>query len=541
MVWRLGRTPGRDGARGCLEEYPDASKGRASAGAGVFRPAEPEPDALNLSELRNVRGWRRYLAAFAVVVASTGVAEMLYRTLETTRLSMIFLAGILVTAVWLGSGPAYLAAGLAFVVYNFYLCEPRFTLVFAGPEDVIVLTVFLIVAMLTGGLAGRVRDEAKRAQARARATAALLEASRDFAAATEETEVRERLARRLAEAAKGDAVIWDGEQAVLSGEQVASPLPLLNDAMILASRARSTVPVTLETETWRTRPLRSAEVLLGVAAWRPQAGDAPEAEEMQLVSVLVDQGATAIMRARRAAAQAEVQASARTEKLRNALLSSISHDLRTPLAAILASASSLKEFGDRFPPEVRADLTDTIQEEAERLNLFVANLLNMTRLEGGGLQPKATPFNVVEVVDQLIARMAHRRGERVLTRDAASGDLTAMGDPVLLEQALGNVIENALRFSPDGSTVRVGLAAGDCVRIEVTDEGPGVPEAELERIFEKFFRSAGSRDTTPGTGLGLSIARGLVEATGGHVRARLRTDRSGLMVALDLPRAEAVA
>jgi K+-sensing histidine kinase KdpD len=262
---------------------------------------------------------------------------------------------------------------------------------------------------------------------------------------------------------------------------------------------------------------------------------------MQLVGVLVDQGASAIARARLATVQAEVQASVRTEQLRNALLSSISHDLRTPLAAILASASSLKEFGDRFSPEVRADLTDTIQEEAERLNLFVANLLNMTRLEGGGLAPKATPFNVVEVVDQLMTRMERRRGGRVLARDPAEGDFTAMGDPVLLEQALGNVIENALRFSPDGSTVRVSLTGGDCVRIQVTDEGPGVPEAELERIFEKFFRSVGSRDATPGTGLGLSIARGLVEATGGRVRARLRTDRSGLTVAVDLPRAEAAA
>jgi K+-sensing histidine kinase KdpD len=496
---------------------------------------------LSFSELRNQRGWRRYLAALLVVVAATCIAEMLYRTLGTTRLSMIFLAGVLVAAVWLGSGPAYFAAGLAFVIYNFYLCEPRFTLVFADPEDVIVLTVFLIVAMLTGGLAGRVRDEAKRAQARARTTAALLEASRDFAATTQEAEIRERLARRLAEAAKGDAVIWDGAEAVTSHDDVAAPAPLLIDALDLANRAIGAVPVTLESGAWRARPLRSGEAVLGVAAWRLNGSEPPAAEEVQLVSVLVDQGATAIVRTRLAAAQAEVQASARTEQLRNALLSSISHDLRTPLAAILASASSLKAFGDRFTPEVRADLTDTIQEEAERLNLFVANLLNMTRLEGGGLAPKATPFNVVEVVDQLMARMERRRGGRVLTRDTAEGDFTAMGDPVLLEQALGNVIENALRFSPDGSTVRVSLAGGDGVRIQVTDEGPGVPEAELERIFEKFFRSAGSREITPGTGLGLSIARGLVEATGGRVRARLRNDRSGLVVAVDLPRAEAAA
>jgi K+-sensing histidine kinase KdpD len=387
MLARLSRTLGCDGARGCLEE-PPAPPRKALAGAGVSRPAEPEPDALSLSELRNLRGWRRYLAAVLVVVTTTCIAEMLYRTLGTTRLSMIFLAGVLVAAVWLGSGPAYFAAGLAFVIYNFYLCEPRFTLVFADPEDVIVLTVFLIVAMLTGGLAGRVRDEAKRAQARARTTATLLEASRDFAATTQEAEVRERLARRLAEAAKGDAVIWDGVEAVTSHDDVAAPAPLLIDALDLARRAMSTVPVTLESGAWRARPLRSGEAVLGVAAWRLSGSEPPDAEEMQLVSVLVDQGAAAIVRTRLAAAQAEVQASARTEQLRNALLSSISHDLRTPLAAILASASSLKAFGDRFTPEVRADLTDTIQEEAERLNLFVANLLNMTRWKAAVWRPR---------------------------------------------------------------------------------------------------------------------------------------------------------
>lgn len=494
---------------------------------------------MTLSDLRNLRGFRRYLAAMLVVAASTGVAEMLFRTLETTRLSMIFLAGVLIAAVWLGSGPAYFAAGLAFVIYNFYLCEPRFTLVFAGPEDVIVLTVFLVVAMLTGGLAGRVRDEARRAQARARATAALLEASREFAASADEADVREGLARRLGEAAKGEAAIWRDGALVLSHDEVAAPLHVLAQVAEMAERAPTATPLTLEAAAWRARPMRSAGVLLGVAAWRPSDTEPMAPEEVQLVNVLIDLGATAIARARLAASQAETQALARTEQLRNALLSSISHDLRTPLAAILASASSLKEFGDRFSPEVRADLTDTIQEEAERLNLFVANLLNMTRLEGGGLQPRATAFNVVEVVDQLLTRMERRRGGRALQRRIAPGVHTAMGDPVLFEQALGNVVENAIRFTANDSTVTVSLGDGDGVRVEVCDEGPGVPEADLERIFEKFFRSAGARDSTGGTGLGLSIARGLVEATGGSVRARLRPDGPGLIVALDLPRAEA--
>ena len=267
----------------------------------------------------------------------------------------------------------------------------------------------------------------------------------------------------------------------------------------------------------------------------PGAPRAPEAEAASLVDVLIDLGAGAIVRARLSEGQAEIQALARTEQLRNALLSSISHDLRTPLAAILASASSLKEFGDQFPPDVRDDLLATITEEAERLNLFVANLLDMTRLEGGALRVEAGPFSVREVIDRLTARLARRLGARRLVTKMADGGLIARGDPVLLEQALGNVLENAIRFSPDGSEILLTVHGGDRVEIEVTDAGPGVPEAELDLIFEKFFRSPQALKHSQGTGLGLSIARGLTEAMGGAVHARPRADARGLVVALRLP------
>ncbi|MDO9249630.1 MAG: DUF4118 domain-containing protein, partial [Phenylobacterium sp.] len=150
-----------------------------------------------MTKLKDVKGFWRYAAALGVVTAATLIAELLYRTLETTRLSMIFLAGVLVAAVWLGSGPAYIAAAAAFLIYNFYLVDPRFTLTFGSAEDVIVLAVFLIVAMLTGSLAGRVRDEARRAEDRAQTTQALLEASRAFGASIDEAAVRQRLATHL--------------------------------------------------------------------------------------------------------------------------------------------------------------------------------------------------------------------------------------------------------------------------------------------------------------------------------------------------------
>lgn len=488
-----------------------------------------------MTELKDVKGYWRYYAALGVVTAATLIAEMLYRVLETTRLSMIFLAGVLVAAVWLGSGPAYLAAAAAFLIYNFYLVDPRFTLTFGSAEDFIVLAVFLIVAMLTGSLAGRVRDEARRAQDRARTTQALLEASRAFGASIGEASVRERLATHLAEAAKGEAVIWDGSRALTHPPGVTPPADLIADVEALAVRALSDSVMTIPGGVWRARPLRAGGERLGVAAWRPLSPHTPEADEASLMDVLIDLGAGAIVRARLSEGQAEVQALARTEQLRNALLSSISHDLRTPLAAILASASSLKEFGGQFPAEVRDDLLATITEEAERLNLFVANLLDMTKLDGGALEVDCGPFSVREVIDRLTARLARRLGARSLVTRMGEGGLIARGDPVLLEQALGNVLENAIRFSPDGSEIVLTVHGGASVEIEVMDAGPGVPEAELDLIFEKFFRSSQALKHSQGTGLGLSIARGLTEAMGGAVEARPREDAGGLVVALRLP------
>jgi K+-sensing histidine kinase KdpD len=284
---------------------------------------------------------------------------------------------------------------------------------------------------------------------------------------------------------------------------------------------------------WRTRPLRADGALLGVAAWRGPAEQEVAPEDDPLVAVLTDLGAAAVMRARLAAARSEIEAMARTQQLRNALLSSISHDLRTPLAAILASASSLKDFGERFSPDVRADLVTTIQEEAIRLNRFVANLLSMTRLESGALDLDRQTFAVLEVIDRVAVRF--ERPERPIRRAMTDVGLLASGDPILLEQALGNVVENAIRYGPEGAAVTLRAWRDDgAVRIEVEDEGRGVPAPDLDRIFEKFYRSPGAA-MVQGTGLGLSIARGLVEAMDGAITARARDDgQPGLVVSLIL-------
>ncbi|MBA4011351.1 MAG: hypothetical protein C0481_05745 [Phenylobacterium sp.] len=477
------------------------------------------------------RGALRYLAALGMVAVSTVVAEVIYRVFHTDRLSMVFLAGVLVAAVTLGPGPAYFAAAVAFLVYDIYLVEPRFVFTMTSAEDFLVLFVFLAVAVLTGGLAGRLREAQRRAETRARTSGALFRASEEFSASGHEDAVRQALAHRIAETGR-EAVVFEDGRWWSAPTGIEPPERLVRAALDPAAQIAPS-----EIDRWRLRPLRADGQELGLAAWR-STGRLQADDDERLVDVLVDMAAAAIARSRLSGARAEMQARERTEQLRHALLSSISHDLRTPLAAILASASSLREFGDRFDAAVRDDLTLTIQEEAERLNLFVGNLLNMTKLESGALSIEPVTFGMGEVVGRVVQRLGKRAGDRELVAQAGGDELAALGDPILAEQALANVVENAVRFSPNGARIEVCARRTDNgqVVVEVWDEGPGVPDADLAMIFDKFYRSPATAAGQQGTGLGLSITRGLVEAMGGTASARPRPDgRTGLVVALSFP------
>lgn len=468
-----------------------------------------------------------YVATLGLVAISTALAELLFRTTGSTRLSMIFLAAVLVAAVLFGSGPAYLAAGTAFAIYNFYLVEPRFTFSMGSTEDILTLMVFLAVAMLTGNLAGRIRDEAARSRARAAITSALFAATREFSASSDETHIRQRLAHHLSVVAKGEAWVRDGARMFSAPEGLQ-----LSKALTAASAPEGLT--TTRVGDWTLRPLQDGQTVLGVAGWRSEKPAPRSLDEAALIEILVDAGASALARARLAAEKSEAETRARTEDLRNALLSSISHDMRTPLAAIMASAGSLRRYGESFDEATRVDLSSTIEQEAARLDAFVANLLSMTRLESGALTVQRIGFSVPEVVERMVARRNPTR--RTVTVDTDQDLPEGAGDPLLFEQVFGNVLENALRYSEDPEAVTVLTVLEDeKIVVEVGDRGPGVPPADLSRIFDKFFRSERTSRKV-GTGLGLSIARGLIEAMGGAIHARNRSETDGgLLVRIVLP------
>lgn len=262
-------------------------------------------------------------------------------------------------------------------------------------------------------------------------------------------------------------------------------------------------------------------------------------EERRFVQAIADQVAVAITRLSLAADVERARVAAETEGLRSAMLSAISHDLKTPLASILGAATSLGSYSSYFEQQERDELVTTIREEAERMSGFVANLLDITRLESETLEVRSEATDIEELIGAAVRRVRRLLGSRRLTLRVAADLPMLYLDGVLLEQTLFNLIDNAAKYSPQGSTIVIeARRANDRILIKVIDEGPGIPPRELKRIFEKFYRSGQSGRQRAGTGLGLAICRGFVEAMGGRIIAGNRTDRQGavFMIGFPLPR-----
>jgi two-component system sensor histidine kinase KdpD len=288
---------------------------------------------------------------------------------------------------------------------------------------------------------------------------------------------------------------------------------------------------------WLFLPLRTGSGTVGVIGIeRETPGPLLTPDDRRLLDALVDQVAVAIERISLARGLAETRVVAETERLRAALLTSISHDLRTPLASIIGTVSSLRSYADKYDARDRDELLSTLESEAERLNRFVGNLLDMTRLESGAIEMKLDLVDVAE-----IAGAALERAGSVVARHrievAVAPDLPMLRlDPILFEQVLFNLLDNAAKYAPPAS--RIDLRArrdGDVVAIEVIDEGPGIPQGDLERVFDKFYRVQAQDRRRAGTGLGLAICRGFVEAQGGRIEAQNRRDRSGAVLTIRFP------
>jgi two-component system, OmpR family, sensor histidine kinase KdpD len=486
----------------------------------------PRPTALSLDRFDVSLGLAgQFLAAAAVVLIGTLTAVILSEVFDLTRLAIYFLGSVIVCALFFGIRPGVLAAFLAFVAYNFSLVEPRFSFQFAGADDALTLAAFLVVALLVGSLAGRVRESERHSRHRADLLEVLLEASRAFGAASGASALREELIAQLQLATHGEVFIlpdgpaeeqFDGTVADLAAEAYGSRQLVVRG-------------------TWRARVL-SREDTLGVAVWR--IGETPASDmaaQNRLCGLLMDLGASALNRIRLVDLQTEIEAALSASRLRDAILGSISHDLRTPLATVLASASSLRDYGERFSADTRRELADGIVQEADRLNSYLESLLALSRIEAGHVVPSLAPVPVIEVVDAVIRRLGVKAADRI---DIESLDeaLEIEADAALLEQAVFNLLDNA--FVHGGPSVRVRIDAdqsGEKVVLAIEDDGVGVTDDEYEHICEKFYRGQNRHPDVRGTGVGLSIAKGFIEAMGGSLRPQpSRGGANGLRVELAL-------
>lgn len=490
--------------------------------------------------------WLGHLGALTTVGVAGGIATLVDRYAESANLAMVFMLSVLLSGLAFGLWPAFTAAATAALIYNFFFLEPRLSLYIGHAADVFTFAVFFAVAMTTGWLTGRIRDQSRAVSRRASAISAVLSATRRLSAAAQAQDAATALAEQLAAATSAGAVVLTptGDDIVIAA--AAPPLDALSPGDMAAARwawekgePAGAGTGTLPNAAWTFRPLQGVKSRAGVVGVEPKAVASEDGE--RFVSALLDQGAVALERAEFAAEAAGAEALRRSDRLRSALFNSISHDLRTPLSTVLGSATTLIDFGKSLAPKVRADLLLSIREEAERLNRYVGDLLDMTRLEGGGLSTRQEWVDVRDVLRGAVERVKRRLEARTLDRDFPQQLSMVKADASLLEQALVNILENAIAYSPDNTAIEVAAYEdrGNVV-ISIEDEGRGIPTTELERVFERFRRMEEATDRGKGAGLGLAISKGFVEAMGGRIAAASPIHEGrGTRILISLPKERA--
>jgi len=487
---------------------------------------------------------RPYLIALFAVAIALGFGKLIHPQFGIENVDLVFLTAVVGVAVRYGLGPSLFASVVASLCYNFFFLPPIYTFTIADPTNVAAFFFFIVMAVIVSNVAARVRTQAIVAMTRARATELLYAFSRKLAGAGTLDDVLWATAYQTALMLKVNVVLLLPEGGSIAVKAGYPPEDTLDEADLAAARWAwvSDRPAGRGSDTLPgakrlflpIRTGRGAIGIVGIDSERP--GPLLTPDQRRLLDALMDQAALAIERVRLVEDLAQAKRTAEADRLRTALLTSISHDLRTPLAAVLGAAGTLGSLSDVLDQQAKADLVTTIIGEAERLNRFIANLLDMTKLESGAVVPNTALHDIGEVVGSALERaskiLAQHRIEVELAKDMPMVEI----DPVLFEQVLFNLLDNAAKYAPAGTTVRIqSWRDQETVALQVLDEGEGVPAADLEHIFDKFYRVQKADHVRAGTGLGLAISRGFIEAMHGTVTAANRTDRSGAVFTITLP------
>jgi two-component system sensor histidine kinase KdpD len=488
--------------------------------------------------------WRRwaigYGAALGFVTLVTLFIGSVLGQVNLANSSMLYLLAVMATAVGFGRGPAVFASVIAFFTFDWFFVAPAHQLTVSDPEEWISLLVFLLTALVTGQLAAGQRQRAQEARQREREAVVLYDIVR-LLSEDDPEQVLEGVADRLRRELQVKAVgieLWQangsttwvssGDRAALTGlRDATAPMRVLQRGRGVSDGAHAapgrwvrvvqpTRPVSPREDVNRV-PVRVGDRRVG-ALLLVGASDGLDASDDRLVSAAAAQIGLAHERARLRDEATEAEILRRTDQLRAALLNAVSHDLRTPLATIMASAGSLRQRDVAWTDEERESFAQAIEEEADHLNHLVGNLLDLSRIEGGSLKPQQSWQDLGTLVDDVVDRLKPVTDQHRLRVDVPDSLPPLYFDPVEIGQVIYNLVENAAKYSPPDTEISVTARRdGTSVSVAVEDHGPGIPPASLPHLFDPFYRVMDGRSRPGGLGLGLAIVKGLVEAHGGQV------------------------
>jgi two-component system sensor histidine kinase KdpD len=463
------------------------------------------------------------LLAIAAVAVISGVLIALRGFLSISVIALLYLLVVVLCTTLRGYVAGVTSSVLAFLTFNYFFLPPFYSFTIAHTEDLIALLVFLTVAVVISNLMGRAQTRLEQIQAREREASHLYELSSTFTAIRDEKQIAEVLAQHLLEIFQGQKVEVLIQPDLSSVESPSEP------------GIRVVIPEdpTLEAAFEQSQALSTSRGQLGtIRLWTRRPTLSPS--ENQLLQTIASQAALAVERTLLSKAENRTRVLEESDRLKTAILSSVSHDLRTPLASIQAAASSLYDSSVSLEPEAKVELQSLLLEETEHLNQLVGNLLNMSRIEAGALKLQKQWNSMADIIDTVVGRIQFKKFSQRFQVDVSEDLPLVQLDAVLIEQVFINLISNSLKYTPSDSqiTIRAFVADPAWMQITLLNQGPPIPKEHLEHIFEKFYTYPGMRQVSS-TGLGLSICKGIVEAHGGRIWAANLSD--GLSISFTLP------
>ena len=530
----------RDRLRGSLLDDVVRGSGTVDvhviAGEGDVSPRESRPIS-HSAQLRI----GEYAASSALIAAVTGLAHTFHARLSLPDVVMLYLLTIMLASARFGMGPSMLASALSVAAYDFFFIPPFFTFAVTDIRHVLTFFVMFVVGVVISGLTSRLRKQEAAALSREERTATLYALTRELSGAALESEIAAIVAHSAAQAFGAPVVVLNvdehgalvtlatSENAALTSDEE-SVVRWAYEHREPAGRGTNTLPGARVVAV----PLVLRNSVNGVLALRVSAdAKALHAEQRHFLDVFARQAALALERAHLAEEAKTAQLRVKAEEMRSALLGAVSHDLRTPLAAITGAATALIDPVAQVSAERRQDLLVAICEEAERLERLVSNLLEMTRLESGQVVLRREWVPVEEIVGAAITRLEVKLSSRVITTSVPADLPLLFVDAVLLGQLLINLLENASKYTPQDSTIDIrAFEDTQNLVIEVADHGPGLRPGVENLVFEKFYR--GAHVGIGGVGLGLSICRAIADAHGGRLVAS-NAATGGAVFRLELP------